>query len=130
MTIENGASICGLPISGSLCLGNLDTTQNLLEVVAVNASNVSPAWSMTGAGTYEGIAFMNGVFNGANGSSMDGPVIADTGERCRARGRCRARSLRPPGAPGAAATSTSTTTTSGPAVASWVSVPGSWEQLK
>ncbi len=41
MTLENGAVLCAVPISGTPCLGNIDTTQNTLEIVAINAGQRS-----------------------------------------------------------------------------------------
>ena len=67
------------PDLGRACLGNYNPTQNLLEIVAMNSGNASQGWDMTGSGTYEGIAFVNGDYNAANGAGINGPVIADTG---------------------------------------------------
>ena len=127
VTFANGAKVCALPISGNPCLGNFDPSQNLLEIVAVNAGNANPGFALSGAATYEGISYTNGVFNGGNGASVNGPVIADTATMS---GNAKLRSTvdPPPGAPGAA--STTTTTTQGPDQASWSGVPGSWQQLK
>jgi hypothetical protein len=129
VTITAGAKICAKPVSGGNCLGNYAPTQNLLELVAVNAGNASPGFNMSGAGTFEGIAFTNGVFNSGNGSAMNGAVLADTATMSGAA-KFTSTMNPPPGAPGAASTSTSTTTTSGPAAVAWTSVAGSWEQLK
>jgi hypothetical protein len=128
VTISAGAKICAKPVTGSACVGNFDPTQNLLELVAINAGNATNGWSMTGAGTYEGIAFTNGAFNGANGSQTDGPVVADTGTLSGAE--TLQDTVNPPaGAPGAATTSTTTTTTSGADQVSFAANPGSWQQL-
>jgi hypothetical protein len=125
VSIGNGAKICAQPISGSPCLGNYNPSQNLLEVVAVNASNASPGWNMSGAGTYEGIAFVNGVFNAGNGAKMNGSVIANSGTMSGAANF--STTLNPPaGAPGAS----TTTTTQGADQAAWADVPGSWEQIQ
>ena len=126
VTIGNGAKICAKPISGANCAGNYDPTQNLLEIVAINASNAPSGWTMSGAGTYEGIAFTNGVFTGGNGAQMNGPVIADTALMSGAM-NLSSTFIPPPGAPGAA--STSTATTSGPDQVSFAADPGSWQQL-
>jgi Tfp pilus assembly protein PilX len=125
VTFANGAKVCAKPISGNPCLGNFDPNSNLLELVAVNASNTSPGYALSGAGTYEGVSFVNGLFNAGNGSSVNGPVIAD---RATMSGNAKLRTtVNPPsGAPGAS----STTTTTGPAQATWSVVPGSWQQLK
>jgi hypothetical protein len=127
VTMANGAKICAKPISGNPCLGNFDPSQNLLEIVAVNAGNVNPGFALTGAASYEGISFVNGVFNAGNGATVNGPVIAD---RATMSGNAKLRTTvdPPAGAPGASATTT--TTSSGRDQASWVGVPGSWQQLK
>ena len=127
MTLENGAVLCAVPISGSPCLGNYNPTQNLLEIVAVNAGNASDGWVQSGSTQYEGIAFLNGNFNGGNGSSFNGDVIADTGTLSGAN--ALTNTLNPPvGSPGAS--STSTTTAGGPDQVSWAEQPGSWQQLQ
>jgi hypothetical protein len=125
--MANGAKICAKPISGNPCLGNFDPSQNLLEIVAVNAGNVDPGFALTGAASYEGVSFVNGVFNAGNGATVNGPVIAD---RATMSGNAKLRTTvdPPAGAPGASATTTTTIT--GPDQASWVGVPGSWQQLK
>ncbi len=126
VSIGNGAKICATPISGSACVGNFDPTQNLLEIVAINAGNATPAWNMSGAGTYEGIGFTNGVYNAGNGAQMNGVVIANSATMSGAM-KLTSSFTPPPGAPGAA--TTTTTTTQGPDQATWASVPGSWEQI-
>ena len=127
VSFANGGRICAKPVSGSPCAGNYDPGQNLLEIVAVNAGNLRPAFTMSGAGTYEGVAFMNGVFNGANGSILNGVVIAD--QATMSGDADFQTTVNPPsGAPGAG--ETTTTTTEGAPEASWTSVPGSWQQLK
>jgi hypothetical protein len=125
VTFTNGAKVCAKAISGSPCVGNFNPDNDLLEIVAVNAGNVSPGFTLTGAGTYEGVSFVNGLFNAAAGSNVNGPVIAD---RATMSGNAKLRTtVNPPsGAPGAS----STTTTTGPAQAAWAVVPGSWQQLK
>jgi hypothetical protein len=122
----NGAKICAQAISGNPCLGNFDNTKNLLEICAINASNASSGWTMSGAGTYEGIAYTNGAFNAGNGAAMNGPVIADTALMSGAM-NLQSTWNPPSGAPGAATTTTSTTT--GPDQVTWASNPGSWQQL-
>ena len=125
VTFANGAKVCAKAISGSPCAGNFNPNTDLLEIVAVNASNASPGYTFSGAGTYEGVSFTNGKFNAGNGANVNGPVIADTATMS---GNAQLRSTvdPPAGAPGAA----STTTTTGVATATWASVPGSWQQLK
>jgi hypothetical protein len=81
---------------------------------------------MSGSGTYEGIAFTNGVFNAGNGAQMNGPVIADTALMSGAM-NLQSNFNPPPGAPGAS--STSTTTVPGPDQVTFAANPGSWQQL-
>ncbi len=127
VTLENGAVLCAVPISGSPCLGNYNPTQNLLEIVAVNAGNASDGWVQSGSTQYEGIAFLNGNFNGGNGSSFNGDVIADTGTLSGSNALMN--TLNPPvGSPGAS--STTTTTAGGPDQVSWAELPGSWQQIQ
>ena len=125
VTFTNGAKVCAKAISGARAPETSTPTTNLLEIVAVNAGNVSPGFNSPGAGTYEGVSFVNGLFNAATGSNVNGPVIAD---RATMSGNAKLRTtVNPPGgAPGAS----STTTTTGPAQAAWAVVPGSWQQLK
>src|SRR5581483_9339004 len=125
VTITAGAKICAQPISGSPCNGNFDPNTNLLEIVAINAGNANPGFSLTGSGTYEGVSFVNGVFNASASSNVNGPVIAD---RATMSGNAKLRTTvdPPSGAPGAA----TTTTTTGSPQATWAVVPGSWQQLK
>ncbi len=127
VTMANGAKICAKPISGNPCLGNFDPSQNLLEIVAINAGNANPGYALSGAANYEGVSFTNGVFNAGNGSTVNGPVVADTATMS---GNAKLRSTidPPPGSPGAAYTTTTTTT--GPDSAVWAAVPGSWQQLQ
>ena len=49
VSFSNGANLCAVPISGNPCLGNFDTTQNLLEIVAVNAGNAADGWATSGS---------------------------------------------------------------------------------
>lgn len=126
VTFNNGSKICAKAISGSPCSGNFDPSSNLLEIVAVNAGNVSPGYTLTGAGTYEGISYVVGRFNSGNGSDVNGPVIADTATMS-GNAKLRTTVDPPPGAPGA---STTTTTTTGVDQAAFAGVPGSWQQLK
>ncbi len=101
----------------------------MLELVAVNAGNAANGWSASGSTQFEGIAFLNGNFNGGNGSSYNGVVIADTGTLSGAN--TLKNTITPPsGAPGAAATTTTTTTTTTPDVVSWSEQPGTWQQLQ
>ena len=121
------AKICATPISGDPCLGNYAPSQNLLELVAVNANNGSSGFSETGEETFEGVAFTNGAFTGAGNSTIHGAVIADTASEA-GNGSVPTTIDPPPGAPGAS--STTTTTTGGPDQVSWSGVPGSWQQLR
>jgi hypothetical protein len=129
VSVENGASICAVPISGSPCVGNFDSSQNLLELVALNAGSATYGWSMTGAGVFEGIAFTNGGFYGGNSSQINGNVIADYGTFNGAESLTDTFSV-PANAPGAASTTTTTSTTGGPDQVTFAADPGSWEQLR
>ncbi|HEV8459748.1 MAG TPA: pilus assembly PilX N-terminal domain-containing protein [Gaiellaceae bacterium] len=126
VTFGGGGRICAKPISGNPCLGNYDPNQNLLEIVANNASNQAPGFDLGGAGQFEGVAYTNGQFNAGNGASFNGNVTADT---ATFSGAATLKSVvAPSSAPGASYTTT--TTTSGPDTVSWTAVPGSWQQLK
>ena len=126
VSFGGGGRICAQPISGNPCLGNYDPNQNLLEIVANNASNVAPGFDLGGAGKFEGVAYTNGQFNAGNGASFNGNVTADT---ATFSGAAALKSVVPPSsAPGASYTTT--TTASGPDTVTWSSVPGSWQQLK
>jgi hypothetical protein len=127
VTLENGAVLCAVPTSGTPCLGNFDTTQNMLEIVAVNAGNAADGWTASGSTQFEGIAFLNGNYNGGNGSSCNCSVIADTGTLSGAN-VLRNTIIPPSGSPGAAATTTTTTTTTTPDQVSWSEQPGTWQQ--
>ena len=127
VALSGSTKICATPVSGTPCLGNYDQSQNLLELVAVNGSNKDKAFDLSGGTEFEGIAFMNGLFNASGGSTMNGPVIADTANMSGGASLPMAVDP-PPGSPGAS--STTTTTTQGPDQASWAGVPGSWQQLK
>ena len=123
VSFTNGGKLCARPISGNPCLGNYDPNQNLLEIVANNASNATPGFSLGGAGVFEGIAYTNGQFSALNGSSFNGNVTADTAVFS---GAASVKSVVPPSsAPGA-----SYTTPPGPSTVTWTPVPGSWQQLK
>jgi Tfp pilus assembly protein PilX len=123
------AKLCESPSSGSACLGNYDSTQNLLVLVANNASNVNPGFSLTGnsAVVFEGVAFTNGVLSNSGQANLFGPVVADTATMA-GNGNTRTIVDPPDGAPGAQSTTTSTI--SGPDTVAWAGVPGSWQQLK
>lgn len=126
VTFAGGARVCAQPISGSPCLGNYNPSQNLLEIVANNASTVSPGFDLGGAGRFEGVAYTNGRFNAGNGASFNGNVTADW---ATFSGAADLKSVVPPSsAPGASYTTT--TTVSGPDIVSWDAVPGSWQQLR
>jgi hypothetical protein len=129
VTLTNGANLCAVPISGSPCVGNFNSNQNLLEIVALNSGNQTFGFNMTGAGVFEGIAYTNGGFQGANGSKINGNVIADYGTFSGGESLQNTFSV-PSGAPGAPATTTTTSTTSGPDQVSFAGDPGSWQQLR
>ena len=120
---------CELPKSGNNCLGNYDPTQNILVLVANNAANVNPGFSMTGNSvtTFEGVAFANGRMNQTGQATLYGPVLASSANMA-GNGNTVTKVNPPPGAPGAEATTT--TTSSGPDTAEWDNVPGSWQQLR
>ena len=124
VTIGNGARLCAAPESGGDCTGTWDTTQNVLEIVAVNHNNAVNAFSVAGDGQFQGIAFMNGNFVSGN-SAWVGTVIADTGQL---GGDAKFTNLppAPPGAPGAA--STTTTTLPSTTTTTWNLPAGSWSQ--
>ncbi len=127
VTFANSGAICAKPISGSPCLGNYDSSQNNLEIVAVNAGNVTPAISLSGAQKFEGIFYTNGLVDAGASSVVNGSVIADTATMSGAA-KLRPSTNPPAGAPGAA--TTTTTTTTGPDTATWAAIPGSWQQIK
>ena len=127
VTFGNSGAICAKPISGSPCLGNYDSSQNNLEIVAVNAGNVTPAISLSGAQKFEGIFYANGLVSAGASAVVNGSIIADTATMSGAA-KLRPTSNPPSGAPGAP--STTTTTVQGPDTATWAVVPGSWQQLK
>jgi hypothetical protein len=115
--------ICAQPTTGSPCAGNYDPNQNLLEIVANNASNVTPGFYLSGGAQFEGVAYTNGQFSGAGGSSFTGNVTADTAIFAGTAGMKTVTA--PPSAPGA-----SYTTPPGPTTVTWTPVPGSWQQLR
>jgi len=123
------AKLCETPSSGSACLGNYDSTQNLLVLVANNAANTNPGFSLTGNSSvvYEGVAFTNGVLSNSGQANLFGPLLADTATMA-GNGNTRTIVDPPDGAPGAQSTTTSTT--SAPDTVAWAGVPGSWQQLK
>ncbi len=127
VSFTNSGSVCAKPISGSPCLGNYNPAQNNLEIVAVNAGNVSPAVSLSGAEKFEGIIYANGLVSGGNSAVINGSVIADTATMNGAA-KLKPATNPPAGAPGAA--STTTTTTTGPDTATWTAVAGTWQQLQ
>jgi hypothetical protein len=120
---------CELPKSGDNCLGNYDPTQNVLVLVANNAANANPGFSMSGNSvtTFEGIAFANGRMSQTGQATLYGPVLASSASMA-GNGNTVTKVNPPPGAPGAQ--STTTTSTSGPDTAEWAGVPGSWQQLR
>jgi hypothetical protein len=123
VTFSGGATVCAQPISGSPCAGNWDPNQNVLEIVANNASSVTPGFSLAGGSVFEGVAYTNGQFSGAGGSSFNGNVTADTAIFA---GNAGMKTVNPPpSAPGA-----SYTTPPGPSTVTWTPVAGSWQQLK
>ena len=125
ITFDGQALVCATPVSGSPCAGNFNPSQNLIALVAVNAANANPGFSLSGSETYEGVAYTNGVFYAAGGSTLHGPVIADTANMS-GNGSVGLTIDPPPGAPG----DEWTETVAGPDEADWDDVPGSWQQLK
>jgi Tfp pilus assembly protein PilX len=129
VSFSGQAKLCEVPSTGSACLGNYDPTQNLLVLVANNAGNVNPGFSLTGnsAVVFEGVAFTNGILNNSGQANLFGPVIADTATMA-GNGITRTTVNPPDGAPGA--TSTTTSTVDAPDTNAWADVPGSWQQLQ
>jgi Tfp pilus assembly protein PilX len=124
------AKLCEVPTTGfTACTGHYDPTQNLLVLVANNASNTNPGFSLTGnsAVVYEGVAFTNGVLSNSGQANLFGPVLADTATMA-GNGNTQSTVNPPDGAPGAASTTTSTV--DAPDTAAWADVPGSWQQLQ
>jgi Tfp pilus assembly protein PilX len=127
INFTNGAKVCAKPISGASCLGNYDPAQNLLELVAVNASNQPIGFDLSNDGKFEGVAWTNKGFNSGNSAWIAGPVIADTATVSGAATVMK-NIVPPDGAPGAQ--QIVTTTTTGPNTVDWSPVPGSWQQLR
>jgi Tfp pilus assembly protein PilX len=130
VSFSGQAKLCEPPMSGySTCQGHYDSNQNIIVLVANNAANANPGFSLTGnsAVVFEGVAFTNGVLSDSGQANLYGPVIADTATMA-GNGITRTTVDPPAGAPGAAATTTSTT--SEPDTAAFADVPGSWQQLQ
>lgn len=79
VTFDHGAHICGAAMDGLECSTNWDPDVASLEIVAINANNASPGWSMLGDAQFEGISYTNGRYVSDNGAWTQGPVIADSG---------------------------------------------------
>lgn len=118
VSFSNGARLCGAAMVSGKCSGNWDPTANSLEIVAVNAGNVSPGWSMAGDSEMEGTAYTNGKYVSGNSAWVQGPVIADSGT-LSGDTKFKAIATPPPGAPGASTLST---------ITKWAVSPGSWRE--
>jgi hypothetical protein len=127
VNFSGNATVCASPTSGNPCLGNFDTSQNLLEIVAINAGSGTNGFSVSGNETFEGVCFTNGAFSGSGNSNFHGAVIADTATES-GNGGFQNTIDPPPGAPGASSTTYSTS--SDPDTAEYANVPGSWQQLQ
>jgi hypothetical protein len=103
VSFNNSSALCG-PGTGSTasagCSGNAwDPDQGALMIVAGNSANATPAWSMNNSGTFEGIAYANGVYDGHNGAVVRGSVLAKRGQLANSGGS-KAITIIPSGAPG------------------------------
>ncbi|MGL6279848.1 MAG: pilus assembly PilX family protein [Gaiella sp.] len=118
---SGNSSLCGpgATVNGSTCNGLWDANLGALGIVALNASNLSPAWNMSGNAEYNVLAYVVGLFSETGTSKVTGPVVTD---RAIVAGTPdhTSDSDPPPEMPGA-----STTTSA----ATWSAVPGSWQQL-
>jgi hypothetical protein len=117
VSFENGSRICGAPMIAASCSGNWDPSANSLMIVAVNAANANPGWNMANDSQFEGIAYTNGRYFSVNGASVQGPVIADSGQLANAAAFKKIDGL-PPGAPRDPPITTTT----------WGIQPGSWRE--
>src|SRR5262245_18133668 len=105
VSFNNTSSICG-PGTGSTASNGCpadawDTTQGALMILAGNAANVNPAFSMNNSSMFEGVAYANGIYNGNNGAVVRGSVLAKRGQLQNSGGSKALTSI-PPGAPGTA----------------------------
>jgi Tfp pilus assembly protein PilX len=121
VTTDGNSTICGpgATVNGSTCDGLWDSNLGALGIVALNANNVSPAWSMSGNAEYNVLAYVVGLFSETGTSKVTGPVVTDSAVVAGTPDHT-ADSDPPPEMPGA-----STTTSA----ATWSAVPGSWRQL-
>jgi hypothetical protein len=81
---DNSGSICGPPstlLGTGGCSGDWDPSVGALLLVACNAANVVPAFSMSGNSLtrVEAGVFAVGRYDGTNGAAITGPVIASYG---------------------------------------------------
>jgi hypothetical protein len=121
VTTNGNSTLCGpgATVNGSTCNGLWDSNLGALGIVALNANNVSPAWSMSGNAEYNVLAYVVGHFSETGTSKVTGPVVTDSAVVAGTPDHT-ADSDPPPEMPGA-----STTTSA----ATWSTVPGSWRQL-
>jgi len=104
VSFNNTGSICG-PGTGSTAATGCpadawNPNQGALMIVAGNAANVTPAFSMNNSSTFEGIVYANGVYEGHNGAVVRGSVLGKRGQLQNSGGSKAITSL-PSGAPGA-----------------------------
>ncbi len=121
VTTNGNSAICGpgATLNGSNCTGLWDANTGALSIVALNPSNASPAWLMSGNAEYNVFAYVVGQINQTGTAYVSGPVVADAGSVAGTADHTDNPNP-PPGTPGA----TTTTVTS-----DWRVVPGSWQQL-
>jgi Tfp pilus assembly protein PilX len=121
VSTNGNSTICGpgATVNGSTCDGLWDADLGALGIVALNASGLSPAWTMSGNAEYNVLAYVVGHFEETGTARVTGPVVTDTAIVAGTPDHT-ADSDPPPDMPGA-----STTTTA----ATWGAVPGSWRQL-
>jgi hypothetical protein len=121
VSTNGNSTICGpgATVNGSQCDGLWDADDGALGIVALNANNLSPAWTMSGNAEYNVLAYVVGLFSETGTAKVTGPVVTDEAVVAGTPDHT-ADSDPPPDMPGA-----STTTSA----ATWSSVPGSWRQL-
>jgi Tfp pilus assembly protein PilX len=124
VTMSNGARLCAGALPSGDCSSTWDTTQNNLEIVAVNHNSAANAASIIGDARFQGILFMNGNFLSSNSGSIYGSVIADSGQ-LSGDAQFANPTPAPPGAPGGPGTTTTATTT---ATTTWNVANGTWTQ--
>jgi len=103
VSFNQSSALCG-PGTGSTassgCSGDAwDPAVGALMLVAGNAANLTPAFSMNNSSTFEGIAYANGVYQGNNGAVVRGSVLAKRGQLQNSGGSKAITSV-PAGAPG------------------------------